>query len=494
MIKNRSEIKSSQITDAVCYLCKKAACFLPEDVYNGLKDVYSRETSETARKFLEEILINTHIAARTRRPICQDTGIVAVFIEIGQSIIINGDSIETAVNKGVEKAYKEFSLRNSIVNDPVFDRTNTGTNTPAVVHVQIVPGNSLKITVVPKGSGSENMSAVKMLKPSEGIEGIINFVVETVKNAGANSCPPIQIGVGIGGTMEYAGLLAKKALLNPIIPISELERSATNNEKNALELKILNEIQKTGVGAIGFGGKYTAFAVSVETYPCHMASLPVAVNLNCHAARHASMIIEENTTVPDKLEPDFEILALSNTIDSSSYKKITLPLKNKDIEDLKAGDKVLLTGTIYTARDAAHKKFENILKTDKQLPFDIKGQTIYYAGPCPAKKDETIGPAGPTTSERMDVYTPQLLEQGLKATIGKGRRSAEVVDSIRKNKAVYFVATGGAACLLSEKIVSAEVIAYPELGAEAVYRLDVKDFPVIVAIDSNGNIFYETGQ
>ena len=490
MIKNRSEIKSSLITDAVSYLCKKAACFLLEDVYKGIKDIYSRETSETAKGFLEEILVNANIAYKTGRPICQDTGIVVVFIEIGQNVAIEGEPLETAVNQGVEKAYKEFSLRKSIIKDPVFDRINTGTNSPAVIYTEVIPGNTVKISVMLKGSGSENMSVVRMLKPSDGVEGIINFVVETVKNAGPNSCPPLHVGIGIGGTMEYAGILAKKALLSTITQLSELKKFTKNDSKKELELKILNKIQDTGVGAEGFGGKYTAFAVSVETYPCHMASLPVAVNLNCHAARHAEIIIDENTKIPENIEPDFEIPLLNNFIDYSGYKKLYLPLENENIENLNAGDRVLLTGTIYTARDAAHKKLFQQLKDSKELPFSLQNQVIYYAGPCPAAQNEVIGPVGPTTSERMDAYTPKLLDWGLKGTIGKGRRSAEVVESIRKNKAVYFAATGGAACLISEKIKSAKVIAYPELGAEAVYRLEVEDLPVVVCIDSKGNDFY----
>ncbi len=490
MIKNRSEIKSSLITDAVSYLCKKAACFLPEDVYKGIEDIYSRESSEPARDFLKEILDNAHIASKTRRPICQDTGIVVVFAEIGQNVSIEGNNLELAINKGVEKAYKEFALRKSIVNDAVFDRTNTGTNTPAIIYTKIVPGDSVKITVVPKGSGSENMNAVKMLTPSEGVDGIINFVIETVKKAGPNSCPPLYIGVGIGGTMEYACLLAKKALLNKVISFSELEKLAKTDKKRELELKILYGAEKTGVGAEGFGGRCTAFAVSVETYPCHMASLPVAVNLNCHAARHSEMIINENTIIPDDIEPEYEISPGQSFIDYSSYKKISLPLKDEDIKNLQAGDRVLLTGEIYTARDAAHKKLNQALKDGSPLPFDIKNKVIYYVGPCPAVQNEVIGPAGPTTSSRMDVYTPQLLDLGLKGTIGKGKRSPDVLEAIRRNKAVYFVATGGAACLISKKIVSAKIVAYPELGAEAVYKLEVKDFPVVVTIDSMGNDFY----
>ncbi len=495
MIKSRLEIKTSLITEAVSYLCKKAVCILPEDVYEGINDIYHRETSETARNFLKEILVNADIASKTLRPMCQDTGIVVVFVEVGQDVVLRGEDIESAINKGVERAYQEFGLRKSMVNDAVFDRTNTGTNTPAVIHTKIVPGETIKLTVVPKGSGSENMSAVKMLSPSEGVDGIINFVLETVKKAGPNSCPPLYIGIGIGGTMEYACMLAKKALLNEVIPVSKLEKLAKIDKKRAFELKILNEIQKTGIGAEGFGGKCTAFGVSIESYSSHIASLPVAVNLSCHATRHAEIVIDENTIIPEHIESKYKVSLQESIIDYSSYKKISLPLRNEDIKDLKAGDRVLLSGEIHTARDAAHKKLVDAVKKGESLPFELKDGTIYHVGPCPAVRDEVIGPAGPTTSARMDSYTRQLLGPGLKGTIGKGRRSPEMIESIRKNHAVYFVATGGAACLIAKKIISAEVVAYPELGPEAVYRLEVKDFPVIVAVDSNGNDFYDqTGQ
>ena len=454
MMKKIVKIKSSLITDAVCSLCKKASYFLPEDVYRAIKSVPQTD----------EILANAAIAAQRQRPICQDTGVAVVFVDVGQDVHIEGDLLELAVNKGVEKGYKEGFLRKSIVENPIWNRKNTQTNTPAVIHTKIIPGNSIKISIVLKGAGSENMSAVKMLKPSDGEQGIIDFVVETVKNNGINSCPPLYVGVGIGGTMEYAAALAKKTLMRKITP-----------PKN-FELKLFEELKKTGVGV---------FAISVETYPCHIASLPVAVNLNCHAVRHAEMTIDENTVIPEKLESKFEIG--HKKIDYSSYKKIELPLKKEDIETLKAGDKVLLSGELYTARDAAHKNFIESIENGGKLPVELKNQVIYYTGPCPAKDSEVIGPAGPTTSGRMDKYTPKLLEQGLKGMIGKGKRSSEVVEAIKQNKAVYFTATGGTACLLSQKITASEVIAYPELSAEAVYRLKVKDLPVTVCVDSFGN-------
>lgn len=489
-----TKIQSSTITKAVSLLCEQASYFLPQDVFEGLQAIYSKEESELARNLLDEVFLNAYLAAKSKRPICQDTGLAVIFIDIGQNVIIEGADLILAINKGVEQAYSKGFLRKSIVNDPVFERKNTGTNTPAVIHIRIVPGSKVKITVAPKGGGSENMSALRMLKPAEEVEGVINFVVETVKNAGPNPCPPIHVGVGIGGTMEYAAFNAKKALLNKVIPEVELEEKAKTDKNAELEFRILKEIQKLGIGSQGLGGTQTAFAVSVEMSPCHIASMPVAVNINCHAARHAEIILDGNTQLPDNIEPNFEIPLPEKKIDLSNSKKINLPLTNEDISSLKAGDKVLLTGTLYTARDAAHKKLMECIKNNEKMPFDITGQTIYYVGPCPAKENEVIGPCGPTTSGRMDSYAPELLDRGLAGMIGKGFRSPAVIEAIKANKAVYFVATGGAGVLIAQKIKKAEVIAYPELGPEAIYKLSVEDFPVTVCIDSEGNNYYEIGK
>lgn len=489
-----TKINTSQITKAVKLLCQQANYFLPQDVFEGIQDMYLNEKSELGKKLLNEIITNAFLAAKTKRPMCQDTGLTVVFIDIGQNVILEGANLTDAINEGVKEAYAEGYLRKSIVENPIFGRKNTQTNTPAVVHTQIVPGNTVRIIVAPKGGGSENMSTLKMLKPAEGVDGVVNFVVESVKNAGANPCPPINVGVGIGGSMEKAAYLAKKALLNHIVPLEELKEKAKTDEKAALELRILEEIQKLGIGTQGLGGSLTAFGVSVEMYPCHIASLPVAVNINCHAARHAEITLGENTQVEEKLEPKFEIPQPEEIKVSKDTKRITLPLKEEDIRNLKAGDTVLLNGYLYTGRDAAHKRLINCLDNNEPLPVDLKGQTIYYVGPCPAKYNEVIGPAGPTTSGRMDAYAPRLLDLGLKGMIGKGYRTDSVVESIKKNKAIYFVATGGAGALIAQKIKEAEVVAYPDLGPEAIYKLTIEDFPATVCIDSKGENYYEIGK
>lgn len=515
------EISSEKITESVYNLCKQANIYIPKDVYASLYDSYMNEKSPRAKNVLWQILENIRLASDTGRPLCQDTGMVVVFVEIGQNTFISGKLIDEAINSGVENAYNDYYFRKSIVKDPIFSRINTGTNTPAVTHIKIVPGNSIKLTVAVKGCGSENMSAAKMLKPAAGVQGIIDFAVETVKNAGANPCPPIRLGIGVGGTMDYATLLSKKALLEPIksekvlqqmcyasMQVSKTLNSSFNDtipssittetvstdidmwqpqvladKITKLELEILRKVNKLNIGASGLGGDTTAFGVNILQAPTHIAALPVAININCHASRHASAVIVDNDIKYNFDNYQYEFVKFSESGD------FDINVDTTDVEkirSLKAGQRVLLSGYIYTARDAAHKKLLDCINLGEDFPIDIKDKIIYYVGPCPSSPNEIIGPAGPTTSGRMDKYTPVLLERDLLGMIGKGERSEQVRESIKENKAIYFAATGGAACLLQQKILESEVVAYPELGAEAIYKLKIKDFPVIVAIDSNG--------
>jgi fumarate hydratase class I len=487
-------LHTDKITKAVKLLCEQANYFLPQDVFEGLQQMYLAEESPLAKNLLHEIITNAYLASQTRRPMCQDTGLTVIFIDIGQEVTLIGNDLSEAINEGVKQAYDEGYLRKSIVDDPVFERKNTKTNTPAVIHTKIVPGDKVKITVAPKGGGSENMSSLKMLKPAEGVEGVVKFVVDTVSTAGANPCPPIHVGVGIGGSMEYAAFLAKKALLNKVLPVSELQKLAQKSKKAELELRIFNEIQKLGIGTQGLGGDLTAFAVSVEMHPCHIASMPVAVNINCHAARHAEIILDSTSEVAGAPSASYEIPAPVELTSGAKVKNILLPLTDSAANSLQAGDNVLLSGIIYTGRDAAHKRLMKCIETGEAMPVNLTGQVIYYVGPCPPKGEEVIGPAGPTTSGRMDAYAPVLLDRGLKGMIGKGYRSDQVLESIKKNKAIYFVATGGAGVLLAQKIKKAEIVAYEDLGPEAIYKLYVEDFPVTVAIDSHGNNYYHIGR
>ena len=529
MKKKINIIKSSQITEAVFNLCNQANIYIPKDVYNAILESYKREPSARAKNILAQLLENIKLASITRRPICQDTGMVVAFVDIGQNVFIEGDPIDEAINNGVEKSYRESFFRKSIVDDPIFDRVNTGNNTPAIIHTKIIPGNSIKMSISTKGCGSENMSAAGMLKPSAGIQGIIDFIVKTVKNAGANPCPPIRLGIGIGGSLEYSALLSKRALLEPIRSEASLlnlcyarmqatkvfMRNATDAFSSILpsfqtiindvdlwqpsefsdriaklELNILKSLNQLKIGPSGMGGNTTVFGVNVLTYPTHIAALPVTVNINCNASRHASAKITNEGILYnfDNFQYDFEELPP----DSDIIKKLSTDNIN-GIKDLKVGEIVHLSGYIYTARDAAHKNLVECINNGEDLPFDIKNKIIYYVGPCPAANNEIIGPAGPTTSARMDKYAPILTEYGLLGSIGKGQRSEKVIKSIIENKGIYFCATGGAACLLQQKIKEAQVVAYPELGPEAVYKLKIEDFPLIVAIDSEGNnIFTST--
>lgn len=483
-MKNCSEINSKKITEATYELCHKANLYISKDEYKALLNAYNLEKSNKSKFILWQLLENLKIAGNTERPICQDTGIVVVFAEVGQNVHIDGDSLEKAINEGIKNCYKDNFFRKSIVKEPLFNRINTQDNSPAVIHTRIMEGNGIKLKVAIKGCGSENMSALKMLKPSDGINGIINFIEETVKKAGSNPCPPVRIGIGIGGTMEKSALLSKEALLERVKSKEELESLAPDNDVAKLELEILNKLNDLKIGAGGLCGDTTVFGINILTYPTHIAGLPVAININCHASRHTEAIITDTNIQYnfDTLQQNFEEINL----DQISPIKINTCEIDK-IKKLKAGNLVELSGEIITGRDAAHKQIVDTLNKGQKLPFKLKDKIIYYVGPCPAKENEIIGPAGPTTSGRMDKYTPFLMANGLVGSIGKGERDENVVNAIKEYKGVYFITAGGAACLLSQKIVKAEIIAYSELGPEAVYRLQIKDFPVIIAIDSEGN-------
>lgn len=481
-MKNKiSIIKIEEITEIVSKLCKHANLYVSQDVYNQLYDAYLKESYVESKNALWQILENMKIASRIKRPICQDTGFVVVFAEIGQDVHLEGGNFEDAVNAGVAKAYTKNKFRYSIVQDPIFERTNTNTNAPAVIHTKLIEGNSIKISLVVKGCGSENVGVMKMLKPFAGAEEIINLAVNAVKDSARNSCPPVRLGIGIGGTMDYASFLSKKALLQPVKSQEDLEHS--DDKVSRMELEILKRSNALKIGASGFGGDTTVFGVNILSYPTHIAALPIAINFSCHASRYAYVEIFDDK-VKYKFQPDYEFGKTSDL--EGNLQNINADDIDK-IRKLKASDRISLSGYIYTARDAAHQKMIETIKKDEELPFDLKNKIIYYVGPCPPIENEIIGPAGPTTAARMDKYTPDLMDRGLIGTIGKGKRNDEVIEAIKKNKGVYFVTTGGTACLLASKIKEAEVIAYPELGTEAIYRLKIDNFPVTVAIDSCGN-------
>ena len=456
------EINVSALTDVIERLCMEANEHLPEDVKCAIKECRACEDGEIAKGVLDNIIENFEIADRENVPICQDTGMACVFLEIGQDVHLVGGDLTEAVNEGVRRGYDKGYLRKSVVKDPV-RRGNTGDNTPAMLYTEIVPGENVKVTVGPKGFGSENMSAIRMFKPSAGLQGIKDFIIETVEAAGPNPCPPMVVGVGIGGTFDKAALLAKKALMRP------LDSSNPDPFYADLEREMLEKINELGIGPQGFGGRTTAIGLNIETLPTHIAGMPCAININCHVTRHKTEVIY----MP---------------------RKITLPLTEELARSLHAGEEVLLTGTIYTSRDAGHKRMCEALARGEELPFDPKDATIYYVGPTPAKPGQVIGSAGPTTSGRMDAYAPTMMSVGARGMIGKGARLPEVVEAMKKYGGVYFGAIGGAGALLAKCIKKAELIAYEDLGAEALRRLYVEDMPLVVIIDSEGNNLYEGGR
>ncbi|HOG63698.1 MAG TPA: fumarate hydratase [Sedimentibacter sp.] len=279
------EINVEEITRTVEKLCIESNYYLPEDVKKALEEALEKEESPLGVEILSDILKNQEIARTKDVPICQDTGLAVIFLELGQDVRLVGGNLNEAIDEGVRRGYKKGYLRKSAVDDPFIVRKNTGDNTPAIIHTKVVSGENIKLILAPKGGGSENMSALAMLKPSEGIKGIKKFVLDTVEKAGSNPCPPIIVGIGIGGTIEKTTLIAKQSLLrkvgdhNPNPKVAELEK------------ELLEEINKLGIGPQGFGGRTTALAVNIETFPAHIASMPVAINIQCHVARHQEAII-----------------------------------------------------------------------------------------------------------------------------------------------------------------------------------------------------------
>ena len=461
-----SEIKSDVIYNTVKNLVLFANTRLPESEYNSLKELFEKEKNTGAKIALSQILLNAKIAFDENRPLCQDTGFVTVFVTLGQDVRIIGDNLNDVINNAVSDAYVDYSFRKSIVSDPAFKRNNTQNNTPVLIHTELKNGDDIEITISVKGGGCENISAGKMLTLAHGLVGIKDFILETVKNAGSKPCPPVKIGIGIGSNFEGAAILSKKALLTD-------EKS--KGEYKKLEAELLSQINKMKIGAMGLGGKSTCFGVKILSAPCHIASLPVAISISCHSSRHASAVISEDGISYKKEEYEF--------YEPKSTDISVIKVNASDVEKIRklpAGTNIELSGKIYTARDAAHKRFDELLTNGKELPFDIKNAVVFYAGPCPAADGEVIGPIGPTTSARMDKFTPLMYKNGMLASIGKGERAQDVIAFIRAYKGKYFTMTGGVASLMKSCVKSAKVIAYPELGAEAVYELEVDNLPLIV--------------
>ena len=487
IIRQQDVIQS--VADALQYI----SYYHPVDFIKAVKEAYDREESKSAKDAMAQILINSRMCAMGHRPICQDTGIVTVFVKVGMQVQWDAQmSLTDMINQGVRQAYglPDNILRASILADPDGARSNTGDNTPAVIHYEIVPGDKVSIDVAAKGGGSEAKSKFAMLNPSD---SVVDWVLKMVPTMGAGWCPPGILGIGIGGTAEKAMLMAKEALLEHI-DIQDLQAKGAENRNEELRLELFDKVNGLGIGAQGLGGLTTVLDIKIKDYPSHAANKAVAIIPNCAATRHAHF--ELNGLGPVQLDPpNLEDWPEIIWEQDESVRRVNLDMVTQgDIEQWRPGDTLLLSGKMLTGRDAAHKKMTDILARGEQLPVDLRGRFIYYVGPVDPVGDEAVGPAGPTTATRMDKFTRTLLEEtGLMGMVGKAERGQIGIDAIRDNQAVYLIAVGGAAYLVSKAIINAEVIAFPELGMEAIYEFEVKDMPVTVAVDTNGESVHRIG-
>ncbi len=476
------------VADALQYI----SYYHPVDYIKNLAAAYEREESSAAKDAIAQILINSRMCAEGHRPICQDTGIVTVFLKIGMDVRWSASiGVEEMVNEGVRRAYNhpDNKLRASVLSDPAGKRQNTKDNTPAVVNVSVVPGDRLDVIVAAKGGGSEAKSKFAMLNPSD---SIVDWVLKTVPTMGAGWCPPGMLGIGIGGTAEKAMLLAKEALMEPI-DITDLQARGASNRIEELRLELYEKVNALGIGAQGLGGLTTVLDIKIKDYPTHAANLPVAIIPNCAATRHAHFVLDGSG--PVTLEPpsldDWPTL----TYDASKGRRVNLDtITKEEVANWKPGEVILLNGKLLTGRDAAHKRMVDMLNKGEALPVDLRGKFIYYVGPVDPVRDEVMGPAGPTTATRMDKFTEQVLAQtGLLGMVGKAERGPAAIEAIKKHRSVYLMAVGGAAYLVSKAIKAAKVVGFADLGMEAIYEFEVKDMPVTVAVDSNGESVHQTG-
>ena len=488
-------IRQADLIESIAAALQFISYYHPADYIAHLARAYALEQSPAAKDAIAQILTNSRMSAEGHRPICQDTGIVNVFLKIGMDVRFEGfgGTLEDAINEGVRQGYKhaDNTLRASIVADPQFERKNTKDNTPAVINVEIVTGNKLDITVAAKGGGSENKSRLVMLNPSD---SIVDWVLKTVPTMGAGWCPPGMLGIGIGGTAEKAVLLAKQALMEDI-DMYELLQRGPRNKTEELRIELYQKVNALGIGAQGLGGLTTVLDVKINMYPTHAAGKPVAMIPNCAATRHAHFVMDGSGPVylaapPLSLWPDVHWAP-----DYQKSRKVDLnTLTRAEIASWKAGDTLLLSGKMLTGRDAAHKRIQDMLAKGEPLPVDFTNRTIYYVGPVDPVRDEAVGPAGPTTATRMDKFTEMMLQQtGLISMIGKAERGPVAIEAIRKHKSAYLMAVGGAAYLVSKAIKSAKVVGFADLGMEAIYEFDVIDMPVTVAVDSSGTSAHITG-
>ncbi|WP_421305757.1 fumarate hydratase [Aeromonas veronii] len=490
-----SIIKKQDFIDSIADALQYISYYHPLDFVQAAKAAYDREANPAAKDALAQILINSRMSAEGHRPLCQDTGIVTCFVKIGMQVQWDSDmTVQEMVDEGTRRAYTnpDNPLRASVLADPAGSRKNTKDNAPAVVHIDMIPGNKVEVSIAAKGGGSENKSKMVMLNPSD---DIVEWVLKTVPTMGAGWCPPGMLGIGIGGTAEKAAVLAKEALMEHI-DIQELIACGPQTTEEKLRVELYDKVNKLGIGAQGLGGLTTVLDVKVKSAPTHAASKPVVMIPNCAATRHVHFELDGSgpaELTPPKLSDWPEITREAG----GNVRRVNVDgITKAELASWKSGDTVLLSGKILTGRDAAHKRIADMLKNGEGLPegVDFTNRFIYYVGPVDAVRDEVVGPAGPTTSTRMDKFTDMMLgETGLIGMIGKSERGPKTVESIKQHKAVYLMAVGGAAYLVAKAIKKARVVAFADLGMEAIYEFEVEDMPVTVAVDSEGNNIHETG-
>ena len=485
-------IRESDLIESVADALQYISYFHPMDYIRALGAAYEAEQGPAAKDAIAQILTNSRMCAEGHRPICQDTGIVTVFVKWGQDCRLeSARSLQEVVDEGVRRAYlyPENKLRASIVADPAFSRVNTRDNTPSVVNVEMVPGRTVEVTVAAKGGGSENKSKFAMLNPSD---SIVDWVLEMVPKMGAGWCPPGMLGIGIGGTAEKAMTLAKESLMGDI-DMAMLKARGPKNDTERLRIEIFDKVNALGIGAQGLGGLSTILDVKIETFPTHAASKPVAMIPNCAATRHAHFTLRGDGPVflePPKLSewPD-----VNWTPDKAAIRVDLDNLTPEIVASWKPGDRLLLNGKMLTGRDAAHKRIQDMLAKGEPLPVSFKGRVIYYVGPVDPIAGEVVGPAGPTTATRMDKFTEMMLaDTGLIAMVGKAERGPAGIEAIRKHKAAYLMAVGGAAYLVARAIKASRVVGFEDLGMEAIYEFTVEDMPVTVAVDATGESVHKT--
>ena len=488
-------IKQSDLIQSIADALQHISYFHPLDYIRALGDAYEKEQGPAAKDAIAQILTNSRMCAEGHRPICQDTGIVVVFLKVGMNVRWDATlSVQEMVDEGVRRAYllPENVLRASIVSDPAFTRKNTRDNTPAVVHCEIVPGDHVEVKLAAKGGGSENKSKFTMLDPND---SIVEWVMKTVPTMGAGWCPPGMLGIGIGGTAEKAMLMAKESLMESI-DMTQLKARGPRNRIEELRIELHDKVNALGIGAQGLGGLSTVLDVKIVDYPTHAASKPIAMIPNCAATRHAHFTLDGSgvAELPVPSLADWPNVTWRPDVNA---KRVDLDtLTRTEVATWKAGDRLLLNGKLLTGRDAAHKRIADLFASGEGLPagVDFTNRVIYYVGPVDPVRDEAVGPAGPTTATRMDKFTEMMLERtGLIAMIGKAERGPAGLEAIRKHKAAYLMAVGGAAYLVSKAIRSSRVVAFPELGMEAIYEFEVEEMPVTVAVDAVGSNVHETG-